>query len=40
MADGATTDPMQQVVRDTMIAFMAATARAPELVVGVPNGIF
>ncbi|MGC0391111.1 recombinase family protein [Bradyrhizobium sp. USDA 241] len=26
--DGATTDPMQQAVRDAMIAFMAATAQA------------
>jgi DNA invertase Pin-like site-specific DNA recombinase len=26
--DGATTDPMQQAVRDALIAFMAATAQA------------
>lgn len=26
--DGATTDPMKQAVRDTMIAFMAASAQA------------
>jgi hypothetical protein len=27
--DGATKDPMQQAVRDALIAFMAATAQAP-----------
>jgi hypothetical protein len=27
--DGATKDPVQQAVRDALIAFMAATARAP-----------
>jgi putative DNA-invertase from lambdoid prophage Rac len=27
--DGSTTDPMQQAVRDALIAFMAATAQAP-----------
>ena len=26
--DGSTTDPMQQAVRDALIAFMAATAQA------------
>ena len=26
--DGATTDPIQQAVRDALIAFMAATAEA------------
>jgi putative DNA-invertase from lambdoid prophage Rac len=26
--DGATQDPMQQVVRDALIAFVAATAQA------------
>src|SRR5215475_5408281 len=28
--DGSTTDPMQQAVRDALIAFMAATAQAQE----------
>jgi putative DNA-invertase from lambdoid prophage Rac len=28
-SDGSTTDPMQQAVRDALIAFMAVTAPAP-----------
>ena len=27
--DGTTTDPMKQAVRDSLVAFMAATAQAP-----------
>jgi resolvase-like protein len=30
--DGATTDPIQQAVRDALIAFMAAMAQAPQAV--------
>jgi putative DNA-invertase from lambdoid prophage Rac len=36
--DGSTTDPMQQAVRDALIAFMAATAQAQAGSPNLPNG--